>query len=273
LTVLGPAKGRAKRRTVLLNQAIDQEDLEGAYSCVKLRYDLSRVNSAAMTGLLSVRSSPGCLEAGIDVARVRRHTNAYLTASGAKPQDIESWGESITGLATLQDNIARLGGDAIGAPTGRLDTWVEFGSAAAELKRQGFKALVWLELYCSRRDAGWDYTFVARQIDLGKLLNQARNLVTGIDLEGVVASEIEVVSDRRQLAKGIEAPLARLRDIPYVHLADIRTQSSYHDYIGVDLDGSFPQNTRAATRWSAIRACCRTMKPSPPAARSTPPES
>lgn len=240
LTVLAPRTAARARRVVLANQVVEANEIKGAFSCHRIRLDLRTHIASATTGLLSVRAAPSCLEAGVDVARVRHHTMEHLEAIGADPRDFETWGESITGLSELRESIARLGGTRVGATRGRTDSWDLLGSAASELQRQGFQRVIWLELYCSRREQGWDYSFVARQVSLHALLEKARDPLTGMGLEGVVTSEIEVVTDRRQLAKGIEAPLARILNVPSIKFQDLQDRYNYHDYVGFGVDVFVP---------------------------------
>lgn len=219
LTVLGGPADGSDARPVLLNRTIAAADLHGAASCVRQRFDLRQQVTAAAVGVVGVHAAPECVAAGVDSARLRRAAFELLGAR-FKVRDLDSLGATVKEVADFRAALGALDGRPVGAPRGRLDALEAVGTGAAELARLGYANLVWLELGCAeRKDGDYDYSLLSRRLDLSKVMTQARDPVRGLSLDDFVSSEIDVVSEPRDLESSVRSVLARSFGSPYVRFS------------------------------------------------------
>ena len=210
------------------------------HACHRIRHDLTIKNWKAAIGLLDVEADRECVRAGVDGPRLRLSVVDFLSRRGLLVRDLEAWESSVRGISELRAAISTLGGAAVGADRGRVDTVNLLATGAHELLRQGFAKIVWLELYCTQRGptADYEYSMAARQIDLEKLASRPRDHVVGVGLEEVVSSHVELVEKQDGLQRGVVATMARLIGSPYVRF---QTSSSseevkFHDTAEVTVE-------------------------------------
>jgi hypothetical protein len=185
--------------------------------CFRIVLDLTPPPPEHAVALVHVESSPQCAQAGLATTTIRSSAADLLTKEYSGSRDFDGWAQTVQGLDTLNRTITALGGNALGAPRGRLDSMDTIRSSARELFRQGFKGLVSIEVHCARRSAyGWDYSVESRYLDVEALQHEDRSPTTGLSLSGTLRTEIDTVYDISKLRSALEASLGRLLQVPYV---------------------------------------------------------
>jgi hypothetical protein len=218
-----------------------------ARQCVNVRYDLTTRDQQRTIGLLDVDADP-CVDAGIDSPKLRAYVSAFLEQSGKRVSDLRSFSSAADYFLSFRRALDALGGAAVGADRGRLDSVQNLATGAQELVRQGFAALLVTRLHCTRRQSGWDYAFVAQTIDLAALGQRERDPISGIDLDGVVRTEIELITSRSELGPHIERTLAQLFAVPALVLEDLPPSWPFQLPITARLDAQIPDD-RSGTKY------------------------
>jgi hypothetical protein len=223
---LGAEASSVVNRAVSLESAPDDDDL-----CQELSFDLTTSVQDDTVGLLDV-DAEACIEAGIDTPRLLSYVKSYMEVAGRRVKDLRSWSVAAQYLADLRKTLRELGGNAVGADRGRLDSMRSLGTGAEELLRQGFSSLLLTDLRCSRRSLeGWDYSFMARHIDLKKLREQSRDPISGIDMDDIEQTSIELVNDRAELGPRIDGVLGKLLRVPTLVVAPLPSSQPYVERI------------------------------------------
>jgi hypothetical protein len=232
---LGADASPVVNRAVSLASAPGDDDL-----CQELSFDLTTSVQDDTVGLLDV-DAEACIEAGIDTPRLLSYVKSYLEAAHLRVKDLRSWSVAAQYLADLRRTLRELGGSSVGADRGRMDSMKSLGTGAEELLRQGFSSLLLTDLRCSRRSFdGWDYSFIARHIDLNKLREQSRDPISGIDMDDIEQTSIELVNDRAELGPRIDGVLGRLLRIPTLVAAPLPSSQPYVERIRASAEVYLP---------------------------------
>ncbi len=242
ITVLEPGEGSAPPR-VLLDVPVQPPPPEKAHVCQLVAHDLTRRGAGDTIGILEV-SAPSCVGAGIDAAKVSSYLRAYLRSRNKKVGDLGSWSHAVSGIANLRDNVRALGGTAVGADRGELDSLRNLAAGSEELLRQGFESLLAVRLQCSKRPTDWDYSVVAEQIRLDELSRRAKDPITGVDLNGIVRSEIELARRRDLIAQTLDLALSRLLDSPTITVDALTKKRPFHAQVTQSVEAYLPKNAR-----------------------------
>jgi hypothetical protein len=184
-------------------------------------------------------------------------------------RDLDTLGTAVHGLAELRSVVASVGqGQAIGADRGRLNTEALARTGAEELLRQGFARVVWVDVYCSRHDgSNFDYSVSAGELDVGLLVTTSRDSLTGVSLDGMMRTEIELVNDATGLRPALLSALARLLGAPYARINNVPKQTAYHKSTDFEVEAYRPDPADrypagdASTGDSTVEVAIRRMDP------------
>ncbi len=258
LAVIGRPASGGPRRVVLASKQFSVFDVATGH-CHEERLDLRQRASARTVALLGVRAGELCPAAGVDRARLRHALARQLRRLGRAVKDIETWTDTIEGLGALKEAIQTLGGVPVGAERGRLDTFQAVGMGAAELKRRGFGTVVSAMLECSRHgeQGRWEYSLVGRRLDVQRLIEAARDTVTGIDLDDVVQSHIELATERSELRSALGKLLGHMFDRPYLRFDNPPAENRFLDALELPVE----VKTAAAQSKDARRAVVVRTRP------------
>ncbi|HVU04312.1 MAG TPA: hypothetical protein VHE30_21285 [Polyangiaceae bacterium] len=226
-----------------------------AHICQNVRFDLRHRKQADSIGLLAVDTST-CLEAGIDSAKLRAFVVSDLERRGQKPRDLESFGAALEDVTRFRQSLDALRAKPSGADRGAFDTERNLQDAAGELWRQGFGKLLSVQLICSRAGAagGWDYSIAASAIRLDVLQQRRPDPIRGLDIEGVVRSEIELVGVREQLAQAIDLSFSRLFDLPFIGVEEVPRTLVFHSSLAVTAEARAPETGHRYAAVLQVRA-------------------
>jgi hypothetical protein len=267
LSVIG-SRDETGPRDVVLARTTFSLATDPVGECRPMRFDLRQRGFKDAVALLGVEAGATCLAAGVDRARVRQAMGDELTRLGRQVKDIETWTETAEGLNALKNAMRAIGGEAIGGDRGRLDALKAVGDGAAELQRQGFGSVLSASLECSRRDDRdrWEYSLVARRLNLDNLVTAARDTVTGIDLDDVVNSQLELATERGRLRVTLNKVLADLFGASWLHFDDLAHRTSFLNAVVIPVEAGLAMNeppptavisTRPMTEAEASRLCRR----------------
>jgi len=229
--------------------------------CTELKFDLTTRKLDDTVGLLQV-DADACVDAGIDTPKLHSYVTSFLVDSAhLRVRDLPSWALAAQYVGDLRRSLGELGGSAVGAERGHLDTIRNFGSGAEELLRQGFSSLLIASLRCSKKGAsGWDYSFIARRIDIKALRQSVRDPIIGIeDLEKVERTGIELVTNPNQLGPSIDLALGQLVQVPVLLLGSLPEQQSFPPAIHADVEVYAPAAPNGQPRNLAVAMAARTL--------------
>ena len=207
--------------------------------CIEAHYDLTREVFTNTIGLFRVDADE-CTDAGIDRHKIRAAVEGFVEQSGWRLADLTGWAQNNEVVARLGESSGRVRASAgrprtksapgYGASRGQMDTIDLFASGGEELLRQGFSRVLDVGLSCSQRgDGNWDYSFQARVVNLKRLAERKRDSLTGVDLDGIVDDDIELILERDELRIGIETTLGRLLERPSIGLRSMPKRQNFVD--------------------------------------------
>lgn len=138
-------------------------------------------------------------------------------------------------LEDVRHSLTSLGGEPVGASRGDRATEREIATAGAELWRQGVRQVVSLEVQCRRdpRTSGLRLSVVGRILDLETLHESNHDSVAGVDLDGLIEVDTEVISDLDAVEPAVRRLVARLLDLRYLFFAEFRRQVWFSQEISV----------------------------------------
>jgi hypothetical protein len=218
-----------------------------SHGCEEVRLDLTHKSDKSGKkgiGVLQI-DAERCVEAGVDSAKLHDYIASFLLASKFKMIDLRAWSYTTRFFSDFRQTLDTLGGKPVGAERGQFDVVANAGTASAELTRQGFDSLMWLELRCTRNEENrWDYSFLAKRLDLSALAQRGRDPLAGVDLDGLLKTEIELARSRDALGPAIELGLARLLDLPAATFLPQPSELHFASAISTEVEVHVPKPPR-----------------------------
>lgn len=237
-TVLGLSEdGRLRWRSQLQRTLSATGFAARGNKCVSVVADISEAKSMVLLGLPRTAT---CTELGVNHEAVReaaRNTLAHaktLRDRGVGLADFVGMATVVGSLGDLEKALRR------GQPTGadRAGAALEqaASSAAAELWRQGARAVVGVELECNRGPTHTRFTVVARKLDLDVFMRGRRDMVTGTELSGLIEARTEVVEQVDRLERATRRVVSRLLEQEYLSVSAPPTAARLHRTINVTVE-------------------------------------
>ena len=206
--------------------------------CALFEYDASGERDA-LVGLLPFQIDSECARGGVDEVKLHKRVvgffderKAALRASGKAFRDYSDVNVLATGVYDIERWKRLLPGEATGRSKGGHDNMAAFSSRLEEMKRRGVSSLVMVSLHCSQTDGGWDYSVVARRMDL----EEEESTQARASVRENPRSRSQVVTAPEELYDGVVAPLARAMDLPYVRFVAPFGRLSLLDEVAVSIE-------------------------------------
>lgn len=243
--------------------------------CVQVSHDASERTRERIV-LLPLHVDADCGRAGVNEIKLRERIQRFarehrrpLEAAARELRDFSDVADFARGLAGFDELVAALRGDATGRARGQDDSAQRLGGVAKEIRRQGFDRLISMSLSCYRVEAGWEYSTVARSVDLNRAQQCGPN---ALEWDGVFDAHTALLTDPHELYDGLVAPLARLLGLPYVHFKQAAEPQRFASDIRVAIELYDPQRAARFDPGSRHR-CAQPPARDAPEADARPPSS
>lgn len=179
--------------------------------CHTIQLDLTHRGGLAVIG---ANALPGCMAQGVTSTKLRTSAEAILEDMGEKPRKMTEWSDTLKHFGKTFGPLQT--GRRLGASVGRLDSSEALLTNAGEFARQGFSALISLELSCRGNSPDTaEYTLHATRLDVVKLAEPV-DPVSARDVDDDLRPVSESVHGERELEGLMVRVLSRLQGQPYI---------------------------------------------------------